>query len=68
MATPIVDPNRVMQLLIATLAGLRFPFVCSEAHELGEELVASYLYQIHLCDWLESSDCGRFLLNIARRS
>ena len=31
-----------------TLAGLQVPFVCSETHELGEELVASYLYQVHL--------------------
>ena len=56
-----VDPNRVTQFLIATLAGLQVPFVCSETHELGEELVASYLYQIHLYQWLESNDHGRFL-------
>ena len=56
-----VDPNRVMQFLIATLAGLQVPFVCSETHELGEELVASYLYQVHLYHWLESNDYGRFL-------
>jgi DNA excision repair protein ERCC-4 len=56
-----VDPNRVMQFLIAVLAGLQVPFVCSETHELGEELVASYLYQVHLYHWLESNDYGRFL-------
>jgi len=56
-----VDPNRIMQFLVATLAGLRVPFICSETHELGEELVASYLYQIHLYHWLESNDYGRFL-------
>jgi len=56
-----IDPNRITQFLIATLAGLRVPFVCSETHELGEELVASYLYQIHLYHWLESHDQGRFL-------
>ena len=43
-----VDPNRITQVLIATLAGLRVPLVCSETHELGEELVGSYLYQGHL--------------------
>ena len=55
------DPNRVTQFLIATLAGLQIPFVCTETHELGEELVASYLYQVHLYHWLESNDHGRFL-------
>jgi hypothetical protein len=56
-----MDPNRITQFLIATLVGLRVPFVCSETHELGEELVGSYLYQIHLYYWLESNDYGRFL-------
>src|SRR5689334_16762133 len=42
------NPNRITQSLIAVLAGLQIPFLCSETHELGEELVASYLYQIHL--------------------
>ena len=55
------DPNRTTQFLIAVLAGLQVPFVCSETHELGEELVGSYLYQIHLYHWLESNDYGRFL-------
>jgi hypothetical protein len=55
------DPNRTMQFLVATLAGLQVPFVCSETHELGEELVASYLYQVHLYHWLESNDYGRYL-------
>jgi len=36
-------------------------FVCSETHELGEELVDSYLYQAHLYHWLEFNDYGRFL-------
>jgi hypothetical protein len=49
------------QFLIAVLAGLQVPFVCSETHELGEELVGSYLYQIHLYHWLESNDYGRSL-------
>jgi ERCC4-type nuclease len=56
-----VDPNKVTQFLLATLAGLRVPFICSETHELGEELVGSYLYQVHLYHWLESNDYGRFL-------
>ncbi len=56
-----VDPNRIIQFLIATLAGLQVPFVCSETHELGEELVGSYLYQAHLYHWLESNDYGRSL-------
>lgn len=56
-----IDPNQVTQFLIAALAGLQVPFVCSETHELGEELIASYLYQVHLYHWLESNDHGRFL-------
>lgn len=56
-----VDPNRTTQFLVAALAGLQVPFVCSETHALGEELVASYLYQVHLYHWLESNDYGRFL-------
>ena len=55
------DPNRVTQFLIATLVGLQVPFVCSETHELGEELLGSYLYQVHLYHWLESNDHGRYL-------
>ena len=55
------DPNRVTQFLVAVLAGLQVPFVCSETHELGEELVGSYLYQVYLYHWLESHDQGRFL-------
>jgi ERCC4-type nuclease len=55
------SPNRITQSLIAALAGLQVPFLCSETHELGEELVASYLYQVHLYHWLESNDYGRFL-------
>jgi len=55
------DPNRTMQFLVAALAGLNVPFICSETHELGEELIASYLYQVHLYHWLESNDYGRFL-------
>jgi ERCC4-type nuclease len=53
-------PNRVTQSLIAMLAGLQVPFLCTETHELGEEFVASYLYQVHLYHWLETNDQGRF--------
>lgn len=56
-------PNQVTQSLIAVLAGLQVPFLCSETHELGEEIVASYLYQIHLYHWLEMNDFGRFLID-----
>ncbi len=58
-----VSPNRITQSLIAILAGLQVPFLCSETHELGEELVGSYLYQIHLYHWLETNDFGRFLID-----
>jgi ERCC4-type nuclease len=56
-------PNQITQTLIAVLAGLQVPFLCSETHELGEELVASYLYQVHLYHWLETNDFGRFLID-----
>jgi len=56
-----VNPNRITQSLIAMLAGLQVPFLCSETHELGEELVASFLYQVHLYHWLETNHYGRFL-------
>jgi ERCC4-type nuclease len=55
------SPNRIMQSLVAMLAGWNVPFVCTETHELGEEIVASYLYQVHLYHWLESNGHGRFL-------
>ncbi len=56
-----ISPNRIVQSLIAMLAGLQVPFVCTETHELGEEIVASYLYQVHLYWWLERHDYGRYL-------
>ena len=55
------NPNQITQSLIATLAGLRVPFLCVETHELGEEIVASYLYQVHLYRWLEANGHGRRL-------
>ena len=56
------NPNSVFQSLVALLAGINVPFLCTDTHELGEETVASYLYQVHLYHWLESSDYGRFLV------
>ena len=35
------------------------PFVCSETNKLGEELVGSYLYQVHLHHELEFHDYDR---------
>jgi ERCC4-type nuclease len=55
------NPNQVTQSLVATLAGLRVPFLCVDTHELGEEIVASYLYQVHLYHWLEANGYGRLL-------
>jgi ERCC4-type nuclease len=57
-----VNPNKITQSLVATLAGLHVPFLCVETHELGEEIVASYLYQVHLYHWLENNDHGRCLV------
>ena len=57
----LCDPNRVTQALIAALVGWGVPFVCTETHELGEEIVASYLYQVHLYHWLETNGYGRGL-------
>ena len=36
------NPNRIFQSLVAILAGLNIPFLCTDTHELGEEAVASY--------------------------
>jgi ERCC4-type nuclease len=54
-------PNQVTQSLIATLTGAGVPFICSDNHELGEEIVASFLYQVHLYHWLETNNEGRYL-------
>ncbi len=56
-------PNHITQSLIAVLAGLQVPFLCTETHELGEEIVASYLYQVFLYHWLETNDYGRYLVD-----
>lgn len=57
------SPNKITQSLIAALAGLGVPFLCVETHELGEEIVASYLYQTFLYNWLETHDHGRCLVD-----
>ena len=56
------SPNKITQSLVAVLAGLQVPFLCVETHELGEEIVASYLYQVFLYQWLETHDYGRLLV------
>jgi ERCC4-type nuclease len=56
-----VNPNQITQSLIAVLAGLRVPFVCTETHEMGEEILASYLYQLHLYHWLDQNGFGSAL-------
>jgi len=43
---------------MAVLAGLQVPFSCTETHELGEEILASFLYQVHLYHWLQVNDYG----------
>ena len=55
------NPNQITQSLIATLAGLRLPFLFVDTQELGEEIVASYLYQVHLYHWLEANGYSRRL-------
>jgi len=55
------NPNKITQSLVAMLAGLGVPFLCTDTHELGAEIVASYLYQVFLYYWLETNDHGRFI-------
>ena len=49
------------QILLAVRVGLPVSLVCNETYELGEELVGSYRYQVHLLHWLESNVYGVFL-------
>ena len=56
-----INPNQITQSLIAVLAGLRVPFICTETHEMGEEILASYLYQVHLYHWLDQNGFGSAL-------
>ena len=53
-----VNPNQIAPSLIAVLAGLRVPFLCTETHEMGEEILASYLYQVHLYHRLQENGFG----------
>jgi len=46
---------------MAVLAGLQVPFLFTETHQLGEELLASSLYQVHLYHWLEANGSGSCL-------
>lgn len=55
------NPNRAFQSLIALLAGTNVSFLCTESEDLGGEAAASQLYQVHLYDWLDVHDHGRFL-------
>jgi len=55
------NPNRITQSLLAVLTGPRLPFLCTDSHELGEEIVASFLYQTFLYDWLDRNGHGRYL-------
>lgn len=64
LSSGTANPNRIFQSLIALLAGWSVPFLCTETHALGEEAVASYLYQVHLYHWLETNDYGRFLADL----
>jgi hypothetical protein len=34
--------------------------LCTETHELGEEITASYLQQVHLYQWLKTNGYGSF--------
>jgi hypothetical protein len=58
-----VSPNRIFQSLIAALAGLQVPSLGTETHELGEEVVASYLYQVFLYRWLQENSFGGRLVD-----
>ena len=45
---------------MAVLAGLQLPFLCTETHQLGKDLLASYL-QVHVYHWLEANGYGSCL-------
>ena len=49
------------QSLIALLASMQVPFLCTETHELGGGLIVSYLYHVPLYDWLEANGFGTTL-------
>ncbi|SRR6266496_2649293 len=49
------ESHCITRLLVAILAGWNVPFVCTQTHELGEKIVASYLYEVHLHRFVRSS-------------
>ena len=53
-----VNPNRITQSLIAVLAGPQVPFLCTETHELGEELVASIIFSLAGLVWVVAMKRG----------
>ncbi|SRR5579884_3672962 len=55
------SPNKITQSLIAALVGAGVPFLCVDNHRLGEEVVASFLYQVFAYHWLETNDYGRYI-------
>ena len=62
MGKAIANPNRIFQSLIALLAGLNVPFLCTENHPLGEEAVASDLTGSPV-SLAGINDYGRFLVD-----
>jgi hypothetical protein len=56
-----VHPNRITQSLVAILAGLQVPFLCTETHELGEELVASSCMVSAVAEWETARGVGPFI-------
>jgi hypothetical protein len=62
-----VDPNRTTQFLIAVLAGLQVPFLCSETHELGEDSwVRTYTKFISTTGWNPTITAGFYQTPIYR--
>ena len=57
----VARQRRLADAAAAVAVTLPTVSVTTVTHELGEEIVASYLYQIHLYDWLGRNDNGRFL-------
>jgi hypothetical protein len=57
-----VSPNWITQSLIAVLAGLQVPFLCTETHEhWAKNWWHRISIRVHLYHWLETNDYGRFL-------
>jgi hypothetical protein len=58
---PGTNPNRICPVPDRTARGFACAFRDHRNHELGEKIVTSYLYQVHLHHWLETNDYGPFL-------